>query len=109
MADIKGLITYELAGEMAIMKRSERFYILNNLLKTAVDGYGGASFELPPNHSAGLVVPKGGSSCANCKYGDSRTDGPHCTSSYWVRWHNGNSRLPVDDPETYCSDFWEPK
>ena len=72
--------------------------------------YGGKGpFELPDNHKAGMIVPKGGSCCANCKFMEMRKDGPHCTASYWVQWNGGDSRLPVDDPETYCSDFWMPK
>jgi hypothetical protein len=76
----------------------------------ADNNYGGkGKFELPPNHIAGVKVPKGGSCCANCKFGEMRDDGPHCNSTYWIEWNGGSSRLPVDDPETYCSDFWEPK
>lgn len=71
------------------------------------DGYGGEVFDLPESHKAGMKVPKGGSSCANCKFSEMKEDGPHCHSEYWVRWNGGETRLPVDDPETYCSDFWE--
>lgn len=72
--------------------------------------YGGKGpFKLPPDHKAGMIVPKGGACCANCKFGEMREDGPHCKSTYWIEWNGGDSRLPVDDPETYCSDFWSPK
>lgn len=72
--------------------------------------YGGEGpFELPDDHVAGVKVPKGGSSCASCRYGEAKDDGPHCTNTYWVAWNGGESRLPVDDPETYCSDWWEEK
>ena len=72
--------------------------------------YGGKGpFELPSDHQAGMIVPHGGSCCANCKFADIKEDGPHCTSTYWVQWNGGNSRLPVDDPLDYCSDFWQPK
>lgn len=63
--------------------------------------YGGRVLELPPNHHAGIIVPKGGSSCANCKWAEIRNDGPHCLNKYFVQW-SGTSRLPVDDPEAYC-------
>jgi hypothetical protein len=72
--------------------------------------YGGKGpYILPAHHVAGIRVPKGGSSCANCKFGETREGSPHCKSAYWVVWNGGDSRLPVNDPETYCSDFWEPK
>lgn len=77
------------------------------LKKQAV--YGGDKFALPKNHQAAVVVPKGGSCCANCKYSEMQDGGPHCHNSYFMDWNNGNSRLPVDDPEAYCSDWWESK
>lgn len=82
----------------------------NKYLKRETPNYGGkGKFHLPTNHIAGVIVPKGGSMCGNCKFGDMRDDGPHCTSTYWVEWNGGESRLPVDDPTTFCSDWWEPK
>ena len=68
---------------------------------------GKGPFVLPPHHVAGMVVPRGGSSCANCKFARMRDDGPHCDNIYWIEWNGGNSRLPVDDPRRYCSDWWE--
>jgi hypothetical protein len=39
---------------------------LTNIL---TENYGGpGEMVLPPNHKAGLKVPKGGSCCANCEY-----------------------------------------
>ena len=39
---------------------------LQNIL---TEDYGGEGpMVLPPNHKAGLKVPKGGSCCANCKW-----------------------------------------
>ena len=75
---------------------------MNKRLKLAM-----GEFVLPPNHQPGMRVPKGGSSCANCKYGEVREDGPHCTNNYFVDWH-GESKLPAPADE-YCSDWWEPK
>lgn len=68
--------------------------------------YGGCEFVLPDTHQAGLIVPKGGSNCGNCKFGEMREDGPHCNNEHWIAWNCGESRLPVDDPTTYCSDWW---
>lgn len=67
--------------------------------------YGGGPFALPDDHKAGMDVPPGGASCAKCKYLDVRADGPHCISDGFVTW-NGSTRLPTDDPETYCSDWF---
>ena len=58
----------------------------------------------PDNHKAGMRVPKGGSSCANCKYlADNKTD---CTSTYFQKW-NGSPKIPGKIDE-YCSDWYEP-
>lgn len=66
-----------------------------------------AGFVLPPGHKPAMRVPKGGASCANCKFASIKEDGPHCGESHFIAW-NGGSRLPVNDPTTYCSDWWEP-
>lgn len=91
------------------MRQIKKLNVLaDHFLKNAAGEYGGkGEFQLPDNHTAGVKVPKGGSCCANCKYGEMKDDGPHCNNKYWVEWNGGNSRLPVDDPETYCSDWWE--
>ncbi len=70
---------------------------------------GKGSFVLPPEHKAGIEVPKGGSSCANCKFGEAKDDGPHCNNIYWIEWNGGDAKLPVEDPSTYCSDWWSSK
>lgn len=69
---------------------------------------GKGPFNLPDDHVAAIKVPKGGSCCANCHFGEMRDDGPHCNEPNWTVWNGGNSRLPVDDPETYCSDWYKP-
>lgn len=66
--------------------------------------YGGGEYELPPNHKAGLKVPKGGSSCANCIW--LGNDKVSCTNKYWVKWNGGDDKLPYPADE-YCSDWWE--
>lgn len=59
----------------------------------------------PPDHKAGMVVPKGGSSCSSCEY--LGKDGKSCTNSYFIKW-NGSSILPAPADE-YCSDYYESK
>jgi hypothetical protein len=63
-----------------------------------------STVEYPPDHKAGMKVPKGGSSCSSCRYykGDSK-----CGSQYFIKW-NGSPKIPAP-PDEYCSDFWEPK
>lgn len=68
--------------------------------------YGGkGKFELPKNHVAGMRVPKGGSSCASCKF---LMDKNHCSNTYWIEWNGGDTKLPYPADE-YCSDFYEPQ
>ncbi len=67
--------------------------------------YGGKDFQLPATHKAGMRVPKGGSSCANCRF--LGVDKESCTSKYWIAWNNGEAKLPAP-ADQYCSDFYEP-
>jgi len=61
------------------------------------------SFDLPKNHKPGMVVPKGGSSCAKCRFlGE---DGKTCDNKYFIKW-NGSNKLPAPADE-YCSDWFE--
>lgn len=64
-------------------------------------------FILPRDHVPAIRVPQGGSSCANCAWAQVRPDGPHCVEPRFALWNKG-TRLPVDDPSTYCSDWYEP-
>lgn len=66
----------------------------------------GNNFKLPTTHIPGMQVPKGGSSCSNCKY--LGTDGDSCENQYFQAWNYGNTKLPAPADE-YCSDWWEPK
>jgi ADP-ribose pyrophosphatase YjhB (NUDIX family) len=59
----------------------------------------------PRDHKAGMRVPKGGSSCASCKYVSD--DGKDCSNIHFRVW-NGSSHLPAPADE-YCSDWYEPK
>lgn len=71
--------------------------------KRKPDGHGDVSY--PGNHKPGMVVPKGGSCCNNCKW----WDGSDCENKYYRTWNNGSGEIPVSDPTTFCSDWWEPK
>ena len=79
---------------------------LKNLVKSAMQKYGGrGTFELPDDHRAGLIVPKGGSCCANCRFVSA--DGKSCGNKYWQKW-SGGSRLPAP-ADQYCCDWWTRK
>lgn len=96
------------------MSNKRVLQLVNQFHKLAAEeetnNYGGKGpFELPADHKAGMKVTHGGSSCANCKFGEMRDDGPHCNNKLWQKWNGNESRLPVDDPLDYCSDWWEPK
>ena len=67
--------------------------------------------EFPPDHQAGMEVPKGGSDCAKCKF--LRADRKNCSNEYFIRWNGPNKPagsslipLPID---RYCSDWFEAK
>jgi hypothetical protein len=62
--------------------------------------------EYPPNHKAGMRVPKGGSMCANCKFLNRETM-KDCTEPYFIKWNGGRSLIPAPIDE-YCSDFYQP-
>lgn len=64
-------------------------------------------FELPSNHTPGTIVPKGGSCCANCKFGSVVDNKGYCSNEHFIKW-NGSSKLPAPADE-YCSDWWESK
>lgn len=63
----------------------------------------------PKGHRPGTKVPRGGSSCASCKWVRPRDDGSgmaNCASQYFQEWA-GTNEIPVV-PDSYCSDWWEP-
>lgn len=60
--------------------------------------------EYPKDHMPGMKVPKGGSSCSSCKY----WDGDDCENKYYRKWNGGSGEIPTD-PDSYCSDWFEPK
>ena len=59
--------------------------------------------EFPENHKPGMVVPKGGSSCASCKYYKGMMK---CGNEYFQKWH-GSDQIPAKAPDEYCSDWYE--
>lgn len=58
---------------------------------------------LPAGHLPGMRVNKGGSSCANCRFGQ---DLGRCEEPNFQNW-NGGPDLP-EPPEEFCSDWWQP-
>ena len=75
---------------------------LKNIL---TEDYGGkGEMVLPPNHKAGLKVPKGGSCCANCKWWV--PEKKICASTYYQEWAQTDTiPYPADE---YCTNWWEP-
>jgi hypothetical protein len=61
--------------------------------------------DYPPSHEAGMIVPRGGSNCAKCKY--LGRDRKTCTNTYFIRW-NGSNVIPAPI-DSYCSDWFEAK
>jgi hypothetical protein len=60
--------------------------------------------DLGPNHVPAIRVPKGGSSCATCKFlAKNQKD---CTNEYFIKWH-GSELIPAPI-DSYCSDWYEP-
>jgi hypothetical protein len=57
----------------------------------------------PAGHKPGMAVPKGGSSCQSCEYYQGKMI---CTNRYFIRW-NGSNRIPANEPDEYCSDWYE--
>lgn len=60
--------------------------------------------EYPDNHKPGMRVPKGGSCCQNCRY----WDGKDCENKNYRTWNNGSGNIPTN-PDSYCSDWYEPR
>lgn len=63
------------------------------------------NFTLPADHKPGMRVPKGGSSCASCKFVSE--DKLRCSNEYFIKW-NGSDVLPAPADE-YCTDWYETK
>lgn len=72
------------------------------MAKVKIKGKGPITY--PDNHKPGMRVPKGGSCCQNCKY----WDGEDCENKNYRTWNNGSGEIPTN-PDSFCSDWWEPK
>lgn len=73
--------------------------------KAYLDSLERKKISYPPNHKPVLEVPKGGSSCANCKYVSQ--DKKQCSNTYFIQF-NGSNKLPYP-ANSMCSDWWEGK
>lgn len=62
---------------------------------------GKSSITYPADHKLGMVVPKGGSNCAKCKF----WDGEDCENKAFRSWNNGSGDIPVS-PDSYCCDLF---
>jgi hypothetical protein len=62
--------------------------------------------DVPDDHLPLIPTPKGGSSCANCRFVDAEAH--ECNSPEYVEW-NGGPELPSRDLDSMCSDWWEPE
>jgi hypothetical protein len=60
--------------------------------------------RFPPDHQVGMRVPKGGSSCASCRFVQLQEN--ECREPNFVEWNKG-PKLPAPS-DSYCSDFWQP-
>lgn len=58
----------------------------------------------PADHKPGMKVPKGGSSCSNCKF--LKDDKKSCGEPNFVKW-NGSPIIP-GRIDSYCSDWYMP-
>src|SRR6516225_9664014 len=66
----------------------------------------------PANHQAGMRVPKGGSSCQNCKFLKDEEAGT-CGEENFIAWGNdekpeGSDKIP-HPLDSYCSDWYQPR
>ena len=59
--------------------------------------------EYPRDHKPGMRVPRGGSSCASCKF--HKEEGNRCTNFYFKKWH-GSDKIPAP-ADQFCSDWYE--
>lgn len=86
--------------------RPKTLALVVDILKSASEGTldaGGKTFEVSPDHHFAMVVPKGGSSCAKCKYVSK--DGKSCGNKYFIKHRGGNGKLPAPADEYCCDEF----
>lgn len=63
----------------------------------------GKPITYPGSHEVGVKVPKGGSSCANCRH---LKPGIRCDEKTYVQW-NGSDKIPTKAADEYCCDLWQ--
>jgi len=69
--------------------------------------YGGKGpFNLPEDHVAAIQVPKGGSSCQNCRFVD--VENHACNEPNYITWNGGDPSLPDLPLDEICSDWYSP-
>lgn len=65
----------------------------------------------PKDHKPGMVVPRGGSMCLNCKFYSAPKPASNsygtCSEENFVSW-NGSAEIP-NRPDEYCSDWYMPR
>jgi hypothetical protein len=59
----------------------------------------------PSDHRPAMQVPKGGSSCATCKYVS--VDHKNCANKHFIAWY-GSPKLPFP-ADQFCSDWYVPQ
>ncbi len=60
--------------------------------------------EVPSDHKPGMVVSAKGARCTTCIFFKGKN---LCVNKYFIKW-NGSNVIP-GNPNTYCSDWYEPK
>lgn len=69
---------------------------------------GRGPYVLFTTHQAATRVPKGGATCANCRYYATHQGTPHgiCRNTLYITWNGGDPRIPCA-PDSFCSDWYE--
>jgi hypothetical protein len=95
---------YKRHGESFLRRYATSFQ--GDLAETLRQSLKAGEATYPDDHKAAMQVPKGGSSCASCKYVSE--DKKECSNEYYIKWNDGSKKLPLPADE-FCSDWWEPK
>lgn len=78
-------------------------WIIDEARSALTGGNGNPTY--PSDHKPILRVPKGGSSCANCRFVNIKEHS--CGSPHYAKWNNGSHRLPKLPLDEMCSDWYE--
>lgn len=68
---------------------------------------------LPPGHDLGMRVPKGGSSCSKCKWGNAGDGKPWCSNEMFQAWRaeaqdvRENAEVLPAPADEYCCDLYQ--